>query len=307
MSSGLTPVVSDDPDIAAPRHDRRLLDEGRQTRAMVWIMAVMLFLTVLAAALGLAMARAGAGLERQLAGRLTVQLVEPDATLRDAATKALVNRLNAMPDVARAAAVDRARLAELLKPWLGADGADPDLPMPALIDVDLSRTGDAALARVEAAARAVAPAVRVDRHAAWMSPVSRFIGLLTWVAAGLVALLALATGSVVLLAARAGLDTHRDTIAVLHGLGSTDGQIARLFQNRIALDTLRGGLIGAALAMVAVVLIGGQAGNLQSELAAGAALRPFDWLVLVLLPFVFAVLALVAARATVLRALGKVL
>ena len=44
-----------------------------------------------------------------------------------------------------------------------------------------------------------------------------------------------------LLAARSGLDTHRDTIDVLHMLGSTDVQIARLFQRRIAFDTLFGG------------------------------------------------------------------
>ena len=49
--------------------------------------------------------------------------------------------------------------------------------------------------------------------------------------------MAAATTAVVLLAARAGLETHRDTIAILHMLGSTDVQVARLFQRRIALDT----------------------------------------------------------------------
>jgi hypothetical protein len=44
---------------------------------MTWIMAIMLFLTVLAGALGLGMFAATAQLDRQLAGRLTVQIVEP--------------------------------------------------------------------------------------------------------------------------------------------------------------------------------------------------------------------------------------
>ena len=51
------------------------------------------------------------------------------------------------------------------------------------------------------------------------------------------------------LAARAGLDTHRDTIEVLHMLGSTDLQVARLFQRRIAFDTLLGGAVGTAAAL----------------------------------------------------------
>ena len=45
--------------------DRRLLDEGRRTRSMLWIMAIMLFLTVLAGALGLGMARAARALDVQ--------------------------------------------------------------------------------------------------------------------------------------------------------------------------------------------------------------------------------------------------
>lgn len=292
---------------AAPTATRRLLDEGRQTRAMVWIMAIMLFLTVLAAALGLAMTRAGDALARQLAGRVTVQIVEPDPAARDMAARDLVQRLRNVPVVARAEAVDRARLAELLRPWLGADGDDPDLPMPALVDVDLTQSNDAAVAQVEAAAHSVSSAARVDRHAAWMSPVSGFIDLLRWVAIGLVALLATATATVVFLAARTGLDTHRDTIGVLHMLGSTDNQVARLFQRRIALDTLLGGLAGTVLALLAVFVIGGRAATLQSGLAAGAALAPGDWVLLALLPFGFALLALGAARFAVLRALGKIL
>ena len=81
----------------------------------------------------------------------------------------------------------------------------------------------------------------------------------------------------VLLAARAGLDTHRDTIDVLHMLGSTDVQVSRLFQRRIALDTLIGGAIGTVLAMVAVVVIGARLAALDSVLVGGVALGGRDW------------------------------
>lgn len=274
---------------------------------MAWVMAIMLFLTVLAGALGLGMARAGEGLARQLAGRVTVQIVEPDPIRRDAAARATLAALAGSPAVRRAQAVDRARLTELLQPWLGADGADPDLPVPALIDVDLTTASDGAVARVRAIARGITPAARVDRHAAWMSPVARFVGLLTWLAAGLVALMAAATATVVFLAARAGLDTHRDTIAVLHMLGSSDAQVAQLFQRRIALDTLWGGLLGTGGAALMVAIIGRQAAALDSDLVAGIALAPGDWLLLLLLPLTFATVAALAARGAVLGALRRVL
>ena len=293
--------------LRAPAAERRLLNESRATRPMRWVMAIMLFLTVLAAALGLAMTRAGAGLDRQLAGRVTVQLVVADPAKRDAATRLLVARLPATGVVASARAVDREKLVAMLRPWLGDEGDDPDLPVPAMIDVDLSDPSDAAVARVEAAARAITPTARVDRHAAWMSPVARFLQVLTILAAGLVAVTAAATATVVLLTARAGLETHRDTIGVLHVLGSTDVQVARLFQRRIALETLVGGVIGTLPALLLIGFLGLQLDTLGSELAGGVTLTALDWAVLVLLPFAFALLATVAARRAILSTMRRVL
>jgi cell division transport system permease protein len=290
---------------ARPHH--RWLDDVQRTRAMVWIMAIMLFLTVLAGALGFGMAGAGRSLERQLAGRLTVQLIEADAARRDANTRALVERIRAIPGVTQVVEVDRARLAELLRPWLGDTGLDAELPMPAMIDVDLASGDPALIARVRQTALAVSPSARVDQHAQWLSPVAGFIATLTWAAAGLVLLMATATTAVVLLAARAGLDTHRDTIAVLHMLGSTDTQVARLFQRRIALDTLLGGVLGTMAALGAVWLLGRQTAGLGSELLGSIALADADWILLALVPLAFALLAMGAARVAVLRTLGRTL
>lgn len=289
------------------RPERRLLDESRRTRSMLWIMAIMLFLTVLAAALGLAMASANRALERQLAGRLTIQLIEADAAKRDAAADAVVERVRALPGVRRVAEVDRERLAQLLAPWLGDAGYDAELPMPAMIDVDLATGEDAAIAAVTRAAQAVSADARVDRHAQWLSPVAAFLTTIGWFAAALVVLMATATTAVVLLAARAGLDTHRDTIAVLHMLGSTDRQVARLFQRRIALDTLIGGVLGAAIALAAIWLLGRQSATMQSELVSGVALGRIDWAVLAAIPLAFALMAMIAARAGVLRTLERTL
>ncbi|MDT8760626.1 permease [Sphingomonas psychrotolerans] len=282
--------------------ERRLLDEGAPTRAMTWIMAIMLFLTVLAGALGLGMFGATAQLDRELSGRLTVQIVEPIASLRDSQAAATVATLGKLPGVTRTREVDRAHLAQLLKPWLGDAGLDPDLPMPAMIDVE-APGGD--FAAIEQAARRIAPGARVDRHAQWLSPVRSFLSSMSWLAVGLMLLIAGATAAVVLLAARAGLDTHRDTIDVLHMLGSTDVQIARLFQRRIALDTLLGGAAGTAAALVLVWFLQARLTAVGSEMLGGVALQQRDWFLLLLLPLGFALLSTIAARVAVLRTLGK--
>jgi cell division transport system permease protein len=285
--------------------DRRVLGDDRQTRTMRWIMAVMLLLTVLAAALGLGTRGAARLIDRQLAGQLTVQIVEANARMRDAHAAEALTRLRALPEVASAEPVDQDELAELLRPWLGSGIEEADLPMPALIDVDLADAGAPVIARVEAAMEAVTPAARVDRHARWMSPVSRFMDTLVWLALGLVLLMAGATAAVVILAARAGLEAHRETIDVLHGMGSTDVQVARLFQRRIALDTLAGGIVGALVAAAAIVFVGWRMAALGAGLIGSVRLGAADWIVLAALPFAFALLALIAARVAVILALRK--
>ena len=283
----------------------RVLDEAGGLRAMTGIMGIMLFLLLLAAALGLGTLGAARTLDRRLAGRLTVQVVEGDPAARDAAAERVAWTLRGLPGVTRVRPVDRAELERLVEPWLGSGAGVGALPIPALIDVDL--TGEEAAPAVAAAVARTAPKARVDGHAAWMSPVSRFMALLTGLAAALVGVLGAATLAVVVLAVRSGLDVHRGTIEVMHMLGSTDVQVARLFQRRIAIDALIGGGVGALAALGVVWLLGRQVGALGSELLGGAALGRGDWAALLLLPALFVALATLAARRAVLRHLARTL
>lgn len=286
---------------------RRLLDEGRRTRSMMWIMAIMMFLTVLAAALGLGAWATARALDRQVTGRLTVQIVDADEGTRTRSAARALAALRLSPAVARATLVDRGELTRLLRPWLGEESEDPDLPIPAMIDVDLSANSPAAIANAMRAVRTAAPDARIDAHERWMSPVSNLVALVTWLAVSIVLLMAAATSAVVILAARAGLDTHRDTIEVLHMLGSTDVQVARLFQRRLAFDTLAGGVIGAGVAAAVLLFIGWQLMTIGSDLLAGATLGWGSWLALAMLPLMFTLLATYAARVAVLGALRRFL
>jgi cell division transport system permease protein len=276
--------------------DRRVLDGGTGSRAMAAVLGIMLFLTVLAGALGLGTRAAARALDRQLAGRLTVQLPDPDAQPR------LLAALRASPSVAAATPVPAAEIARLLRPWLG-DAGEGAIPIPAMVDVDLR--DEAAGGAVAALATRAVPGASASAHGQAMAPVRRFLSLLTWLAAALVVLMAAATAASVMLAVRSGLEVHRATIEVMHMLGSTDVQVARLFQRRIALDAGIGGGIGAAAALGVIALVGVQAQAVGSELLGRAALGAGGWLLLLALPVLFALLAVAAARRAVLRDLRR--
>ena len=274
---------------------------------MPWVIAIMMFLTILAAAAGIALAGAARSLGNDLDARLTVQLPQPNAALRTMQTREILTGLRRLAVVKTAEAVPQAQLTALLEPWLGSEGLDADLPLPALIDVELKRAGSDDMAVVRELVGMIAPAARVDEQADWLQPLANLLKSLTWLAIGLVALMTVATSAAVVLAARASLNTHRATIDVLHLLGSSDNQIAGLFQRRIALDALFGGVAGLLLALIVMLLIGGRMRAIGSELLGTAGIGWVGWALLFTLPLIGTAISTVSARFTVLRALRQIL
>jgi cell division transport system permease protein len=236
-----------------------------------------------------------------------LQVVEPNPDRREVDTLRLVSELSRMTAVQQVERVPDAEITALLKPWLGDAGADADLPVPVLIDVTLRSNDARQLDAVKAAAAAISPLVRVDQHAQWLAPLAALLSSLVWLSLLLVMLMAIAAAAAVVLTARAALNTHRATIEVLHLMGATDVQVARLFQRRIALDALFGGLLGLVLAGIVLLLVGGRLSAIGSDLLGSAQIGWLGWLVLLLMPLLGAGLATLSARFTVVRALRKML
>ena len=290
--------------------DARLLPQGRLTGPMPWVIAIMIALTVVAAASGLSLRNAALAASADLEGGLTVQIVNAAPAERTRQAAAALEVLRKTPGVAQASLVPQEELNRLVEPWLGTKPGDnvDALPIPALIDVRLA--GAATPERVEAlrgALRPVAASARVDAQSAWLAPVFGAIRALQWMAAGLIALLAFATAAAVLLAARTSLGTNRATIEVVHLLGATDRQIARIFQRSIAVDAMAGGAAGLALGLTAILLLSRQFAALGSGMVSAGGLGWADWTAIALIPVAGVVLAVITARVTVLRALGRML
>lgn len=294
--------------VKSGRPEDRLLPQGRLSGPMPWIIAIMTFLTVLACAAGIGLQHGAASIADAVANRLTIQLVEPDARQRTDDVQAIVKVLTGLPTVRSVSAVPHAALVKQLEPWLGRDIGAADIPIPALIDVDLGVTGDAAAAAARDIARrtaAISAKARVEAHAAYLQPVALLVRTIGGIAFAIVALMAVATGGAVVLAARAAHATHRGTIDIMHMLGATDRQVMRLFQRRITRDVSFGALLGLLVALAVILLVGRLFGLLASGLISSAGLPGWGWIALSLLPLVFVVIAWIAARQTLRRALGR--
>lgn len=286
-----------------------LVPQSRLSGPMPWVIAIMVAMTVIALAAGLALRNTVVSAQAGLEGGLTVQIVEARAAEREAQTSAAMERLQGLSGVAAVRLVPSEEIDRLIEPWLGSDavaGNAMAVPIPSLIDVQLAgRADERQVAAVRAALATVAPAARVDAQSGWLKPVYGAIASLQWLAIALVLLLAMALAAAVLMAARTALGANRDTIEIVHLLGGTDAQIARVFQRSIGIDAAGGGVVGFALALVVILLLGRRFAGLGAGLVEQGALGWSDWALLAAVPVAATFLAMLTARLTVMHALRK--
>ena len=275
---------------------------------MPWVIAIMVALTVIAAAGGLALGNLSERARGDLAGSATVQIVQAEPQDRASQAELAVQLLDRDAAVEEVRPVPQEEVIELIEPWLGNLSSEEAVPVPALIDLRLK--GDATAAALDALRdrlAEVAPDARIDAQSDWLAPVLDALSSLKWLAFGLIALLSFTGAAAVWLAARNALGVNRDTIEIVHLLGGSDDQIARIFQRSILLDASVGGLLGLLLGAFGVWLLGMQFSALDSALVTGGGLAAFDWLILIIVPLAAIGIAVYTARMTVLSSLRRML
>jgi len=277
--------------------ERRLIPSSGMRGPVPLLIAIMTFVMVVVAAAGLALANTGSVIRAGVEHRYSIQIADGAAR-----APAAIAAARASPGVGRVEQVDPGELRRTLEKWLGPASAEADLPLPAVIDVDLKPGADSAA--VASAIQKAVPTARFVAHRTSLAPLLQALGGLTLLALGLVVMIALASAAAIVLAAKGALNTHRGTIEVMHGIGATDDQVVRLFVRQIAVEALLGGIAGAAAAGLTIALIIGGAGT--ATMLAGA--PPLGWndaLWLLMLPLAIALLATQVARIALVRALRE--
>jgi cell division transport system permease protein len=276
------------------------------------VIAVMAFLAALTLGASLLAERAATGWRQGLADRLTVQIVpltDGDAqTMLDSETGSALGVLRATPGIARAAALSNTETGALVEPWLGKGSLIAELPLPRLIDATIVPGADVDLAALSRALRQAAPHAVLDDHSRWMGRLKGLADTIIWSAYGILALIAVATASIVAFATRAGLEAHHEMVALLHQMGAQAGFIARAFERHYFVAALLASLAGAALAGLLFLAAGGlefvgiEAVPFLPPLA--LKITELPWLAAV--PAGAALIAFVTARLSVLAALRDI-
>lgn len=285
------------------------LDRDASGPFLPWIVAVMVYLASLAVAAALLVNQVTDRWQKDLAGGLTVQ-VPPASTAdgaadRDEQVDGVVERLRAWPGVERAQRLGAAEIAALLEPWLGEAGVHEELPIPALIAVELAPGAELDLAALTAELQDVVPGILVDDHQRWLGDLLALGRSVKLGALVVVLLIILSAVLAVIFLTRTGLAIHKQVIGLLHVVGAHDAYIAQQFQLHALRLGLAGGLVGLGFAAATILAVGAWLRATENEVLPDVTLSLASWSVLLLLPPATALVAMITARLTVLRSLAR--
>ncbi|MAP94406.1 MAG: cell division protein FtsX [Ponticaulis sp.] len=288
--------------MAEARRTPLLPREDAREAALFFVVAALCFLAALTglatrAAYGAAETWAG-----QVQGEITIRLLEGG----DTAATSLATMLEELPGIQSAIAESREETEDLLTPWLG-ENLPEDLPVSRYIAVQLESGATEMPAAISEAAEGAGFQISLEEHQSWARDVERSLGLMRLT--GMVALILLVTIvlSVIAFATHAALLARKDVVNVLHTCGASDRFISRLFEHRFFSLGLKAGGIGALFALLGAMLLffaAKQSGD-RSWLLPQMSPDIGTFLVLLATPLFAAIVAMVAARLTVTRALGE--
>lgn len=286
----------------------RFLPEGKEGGGILpWVIAVMVYLCSMAVAAGLGIYNAAQDWSADLNNSATIQIVQAEQEQRQLQAQAALALLQATPGVASATLLSDDDLRGLLEPWLGTGNVSDDLPVPALIAVDLLPGVRLNLDALRAQLAEVAPDARLDDHQQWIGELSRTAGAIGAAAILAVLLIVFATTAIVVFGAQARLASHRENIEIIHLMGAEDAVIAQEFRYRFMYYGIRGGLIGFGLAAASLLGIYNLATGIEGSLVQEMSLTLTQTVGMFAIPLITALISRQTAGMTVMRALAKIM
>jgi len=202
--------------------------------------------------------------------------------------------------------------AKLLEPWLGQSSALQALPIPRLIAVEIDRSNPPDIQLIKAALSQNFEGVTVDDHRRWQAEIRALTRSAALGGLAVLSLVAAATIAVIVSATRSAMASNREIIEVLHFVGANERFISREFERHFLGLGVRAGLMGAAAAAIAFLMLplmmhmlgGGIVTTAETQRLIGSGeLDLKGYFLCVLVVFVVACLCMITSRLGVIRVL----
>ena len=225
--------------------------------ALSAVTMVMTFLACLALGCSILADRAAERWLARATSAMSVQIIETTQLTVEDQLPAVLREIQATPGIGSSRVLQRDDLVALLEPWLGTGNIGEDMPLPLLIEIIPAEGKNLPIASLSARLKAVAPGARLDTHGRWRETLEGTAKALELFAALVLAMVTLATATVILFATRAGLLANEEILNVLHQIGAQDGYISRRFEGHFVRVVSLAAIAGLAAALVFFYALGG--------------------------------------------------
>jgi cell division transport system permease protein len=143
----------------------------------------------------------------------------------------------------------------------------------------------------------------LDDHTSWRAPLLEAASRVRLISWSVIILIGAAVAAMITLAAQASLAANAQVIRVLRLVGARDTYIARAFVRRYTLRAGLGAVVGVVVGMAATLLM--PQGGTGDSILTGVGLVGAEWLLLIVIPILSAVVAFFATRAAAFRRLKE--
>ncbi|MCQ2914739.1 MAG: cell division protein [Alphaproteobacteria bacterium] len=278
-----------------------------------WMVMLMVFFATLTTAATMTLNSMLSKWTDSVSGSLTVQILPIEDENGIDKRRTQIETEEALAILRKTAGVKSANLLtdrqmkDLLKPWLGDSVEYEDLPMPALIDVQLMKNVSVNLDTLRQNLREGVPNATLDIHKKWLNKLIELISRLDDLGSIMLLLVILTTSAIVIYVSCTSMAVHKPIIELLHLIGAQDSYIAEQYAIRTAILSSVGGMIGFFLAIPILYKISSIVREIQGGLLVSAQFDTLGWLALICVPFLAIVLSVITSYWAVHRTLKKML
>lgn len=275
------------------------------------LICLMTFLAILALAASFAL---GAMTERWTSGlenKASIEIPAEDengAALPKEKLESLTNDIHryliSNPAIETAHIMTQDEISDLVGPWLGENIEFNSIPLPGIISVSFKDNVDLDRDALATRMQAIAPQARLDTHENWLQNVLRFTGALNFAALLVTVVIGITTIVAVGGAVQSRMAIYKEELELLHLMGASDNYISKQLQRYVFIISIQGALLGALMGAITLTIIGWLAGRMDISLIPDFSLSLLQMVGLFALAPLIAIMAVITARHTVLRALA---
>ena len=197
-----------------------------------------------------------------------------------------------------------ADIKDMLSPWLGDNLNYDDIPLPALISVELNNHDQKFIQDIEKRAKAIYKTARVNTHKQWLNDIVQFTDTLNVTALLITLVIGFTTFAAVAGAMKSRVATHYDELELLHLMGASDRYISKQFQRHAFMISMKGSLFGFIMAGILLYALSRLAFNIDTQLLPDVNFGIIEYCCLCMIPIVIGIISQLTARSVALKELS---